>query len=97
MTVPKYRVKFGKKYKKDIKRLMKSHVDLAALEKVIDLLQRDVKLVAKFQDHELKGKLKGTRECHIGPDWLLQYAKDEEYLYLMLISTGSHRRVLGIE
>ncbi|MBO6133943.1 MAG: type II toxin-antitoxin system mRNA interferase toxin, RelE/StbE family [Lachnospiraceae bacterium] len=27
----------------------------------------------KYRDHELTGKYKGTRECHVEPDWLLIY------------------------
>ncbi|OGJ57804.1 hypothetical protein A2881_05700 [Candidatus Peribacteria bacterium RIFCSPHIGHO2_01_FULL_55_13] len=75
----------------------KSGYDLSLLGSVIDQLAHGNKLDVRYRDHELKGKLKGTRECHIGPDWLLRYAKDEEYLFLLLVSTGSHRRVLGIE
>lgn len=48
-------------------------------------------------DHALKGKLHGTRECHIAPDWLLRYAIDEDSLILLLISTGDHRHTLGME
>ncbi|EUB16436.1 toxin-antitoxin system, toxin component, RelE family [Shuttleworthella sp. MSX8B] len=28
-------------------------------------------LDAKHRDHDLSGNYKGTRECHIEPDWLL--------------------------
>lgn len=94
---PVYRIKFGKKYKKDIKRLEKSNINLEPLLEVIDKLQNGKKLEAKYKDHELKGKLKGIRECHIAPDWLLLYVTEEDELRLILISTGSHRRVLGIE
>ncbi len=27
-------------------------------------------LDAKYRDHDLTGNYKGTRECHIEPDWL---------------------------
>lgn len=92
-----YRIKLSKRYKKDIKRLEKSRVDLSPLERIVDQLARSEKLSSKRRDHELQGRLKGTRECHIGPDWLLRYAKDESCLMLLLISTGDHRRVLGVE
>ncbi len=92
-----YRIKLSKAYKKGIRRLKKSQKDFSRLEAVINQLARGEVLSAEWQDHALKGKLKDTRECHIGPDWLLRYAKDEKYLILFLINTGDHRQVLGVE
>ena len=86
-----------KQYRKDYKRLLKTCYDMAKLEIIIDALASDKKLENKYHDHDLQGKLKGMRECHIGPDWLLQYKKDDAYLILLLIRTGDHRHVLGIE
>lgn len=86
-----------KQFRKDLKRLKKSGYDLAKLEYVIDILMTGESLPDNYRDHELRGNLHNSRECHIGPDWLLRYAKDDDVLVLMLISTGSHRRVLGIE
>lgn len=43
-------------------------------------------LEAKYRDHALTGNYKGSRECHIEPDWLLIY----ETLVLMLSRVGSH-------
>lgn len=35
-------------------------------------------------------KLIGLWECHIKPDWLLIYAKNDDKLILVLTRTGSH-------
>lgn len=43
-------------------------------------------LEAKYRDHALTGNYKGSRECHIEPDWLLIY----ETLVLLLSRVGSH-------
>ncbi|WP_409144081.1 type II toxin-antitoxin system YafQ family toxin [Facklamia hominis] len=43
-----------------------------------------------YRDHSLVGNYKGTRECHIEPDFLLIYEKIEEVLVLTLVRTGSH-------
>ena len=50
------------------------------------------KLEDKYKDHGLTGKYEGTRECHISPDWLLIYSKEDELSVkvLTLIRTGSH-------
>jgi len=42
-------------------------------------------------------KKNNDRECHLGPDWVLRYRLDEQKRILHLLSTGDHRRVLGIE
>lgn len=93
----KFQVVPTKQYKKDYRRLRKSGFDVKKIEHVIDLLSTGEHLPDRYRDHELKGELKGTRECHIGPDWLLHYQKHEDRLILFLISTGDHRHVLGIE
>ena len=50
------------------------------------------KLSEKYRDHQLINSIrfKNCRECHIEPDWLLVYKKNDEQLILLLIETGSH-------
>ncbi len=91
-----HRVPTGQ-FRKNLRRLERSGFDLKKLETVIDMLSTDKKLEENCHDHELKGRLRGTRECHIAPDWLLRYAKDDNLLILILIQTGDHRHVLRIE
>ncbi|MFH0770755.1 MAG: type II toxin-antitoxin system YafQ family toxin [Candidatus Peregrinibacteria bacterium] len=93
----RYAITATKQYKKDCKRLRKSGRDLSKLERIIDTLASGKTLPNARHDHALKGNLQGTRECHIGSDWLLRYAEDEKYLVLLLIQTGNHRQVLGME
>ena len=93
----KYRIIPTKKYRKDYERLRKSGVDLGKLESVIDRLAAGELLPMKYQDHSLHGNMRHIRECHIGPDWLLCYTKNEGNLVLLLLATGDHRHVLGIE
>ncbi len=93
----RYGITATKQYKKDYKRLIKSGFDVRKLEAVIDQLASGSKLADRHHDHALRGELKQTRECHIGPDWLLRYCKDDDQLVLLLICTGTHRDVLGIE
>jgi len=51
-------------------------------------------LAPKYKDHQLQGKLKEFRECHIEDNWLLIYKKDKTKLILVLIRTGTHDEVL---
>ena len=60
---------------------------------MLGLLQRLANggtLDAKYRDHDLTGNYKGTRECHIEPDWLLIYEICGDVLVLMLYRLGSH-------
>jgi mRNA interferase YafQ len=45
-------------------------------------------LPKKHRDHALIGNWKGSRDCHIEPDWLLIYTLDSDLL--ILERTGSH-------
>ena len=92
-----YEVRAAKQYKKDYKRITRSGLDMRKLEIAIDLLASDTSLPDRYRDHALHGALAGRRECHIGPDWLLMYRKDQGALVLLLLRTGTHRDVLGIE
>ena len=78
------------KFKKSLKLAKKRGLDLKLLDKVINMLQKDTPLEEKYRDHELKGKYQGFRECHIQPDWLLIYLKENDVLTLTLVDTGTH-------
>ena len=84
------------RFKKSLKWAKKRGLDISLLEEVVDMLQNDIKLEDKYRDHELKGNFKGFRECHIQPDWLLMYLKEEDVLTLTLVDTGSHADLLNM-
>lgn len=86
----KYDVQFTTQFKKDLKLAKKQNKNLDKLFEVIDILANGGTLDAKYRDHDLTGNYKGTRECHIEPDWLLIYKVVQETLILKLIRTGSH-------
>ena len=85
-----YELILTRKFKKSLKLAKKRGLDLNLLEKLITSLQNNIPLEEKYRDHELRGKYKGFRECHIAPDWLLIYMKEEDILVLTLIDTGTH-------
>lgn len=91
-----YKLILTGKFKKSLKRAKKRGLDISLLEEVVDKLQNDIKLEEKYHDHDLKGNFKGFRECHIQPDWLLMYLKEEEVLTLTLVDTGSHADLLNM-
>jgi mRNA interferase YafQ len=75
-------------FKRDVKQMQRRGKDLGKLKKVLESLVKDEKLSQKYRDHVLVGQYKGTRECHIEPDWLLIYELAESEV--VLIRTGSH-------
>ena len=90
-----YEVKFTSQFKRDLKLAKKQNKNLDKLFGVIELLSRGENLDAKYRDHDLLGKYKGTRECHIGPDWLLVYEYRNDVLVLMLYRLGSHSELFA--
>ena len=86
----KYRVKPSSKFKKDRNRVKKRGYNLALLEEIVRKLAHGEQLDAKHNDHQLHGKMKDFRECHIAPDWLLVYRIDAGEAVLWLMETGSH-------
>lgn len=75
-------------FKQDVKRMQRQGRDLEKLKRVLETLVKGEGLAAKYRDHVLVGQYKGTRECHIEPDWLLIYELAESEI--ALIRTGSH-------
>ena len=86
----KYEVKFTNQFKKDVKLAKKQNKDLDKLFDVVNILADGGMLDARYRDHDLSGDYKGTRECHIEPDWLLVYEIRDEVLVLMLYRLGTH-------
>lgn len=85
-------IKFTGQYKKDLKLARKRHLPEEKLNDIIFKLANDVELPDSNRDHALSGDYVGTRECHILPNWLLIYSKDdsETIKIITLIRTGTH-------
>lgn len=91
-----YEVILTGKFKKSLKIAKKRGLDLLLLDRVVTMLQNNVPLEEKYRDHELKGRYQGFRECHIQPDWLLIYLKDDGVLTLTLVDTGTHSDLFNL-
>lgn len=84
------------KFKKSLKLAKKRGMSIPLLDYVVEKLLCGIPLEEKYRDHELKGKYKGFRECHIQPDWLLIYLVEEDILTLTLVDTGTHTDLFQI-
>ncbi|HOE09382.1 MAG TPA: type II toxin-antitoxin system YafQ family toxin [Treponemataceae bacterium] len=85
-----YELKKTSQFKSSLKLARKRGFDISLLEEVIEKLRTDQLLEQKYHNHELTGNYKGIWECHIKPDWLLLYYKDNDILILTLVDTGTH-------
>jgi len=80
-------------FKRDVKRMKKRGKDLSRLKEVLEKIISGQQLEAQYRDHVLVGQHKGTRECHIEPDWLLIYELAQSEV--VLIRTGTHADLFG--
>lgn len=90
------KIKYTKKMKQGIKRVIKRGKDISKLNEVLKILAAQNPLPKQYSDHKLTGG-GNFRECHIEPDWLLVYRIFEDKLILSAIATGTHRETLNIE
>lgn len=73
---------------RDLKRLARRGKDLARLKEVVRRLAQGEPLEPRHRDHALSGCWSASRDCHVGPDWVLIYTVAEDSLRLE--RTGSH-------
>lgn len=80
-------------FKRDIKKAQKQtspKPDLEELKKVMVMLAEDKKLPPEKRDHALSNNWNGYRECHVQPDFLLIYKKNDKNNSIRFERVGSH-------
>ncbi|GHT15227.1 RelE/StbE family addiction module toxin [Bacteroidia bacterium] len=85
-----YQLKTSNKYDKEYVLASKRGLDISLLDEVVMQLVKGNVLDARYKNHKLSGDYEGCYECHIKPDWLLIYRKNETDLVLLLMRTGTH-------
>ncbi|MFZ4776346.1 MAG: type II toxin-antitoxin system YafQ family toxin [Terrimicrobiaceae bacterium] len=76
-------------FRKDLKKLKKRGKDILKLKAVVRQIASGATLDERHRDHALTGSLRGSRDCHVEPDWLLIYRKDKDSLFLERSGTHS--------
>ena len=91
------KIAFTSQMKRDVKRMRKRGKDMGKLHETLRLLIKQEPLPPNYRDHQLSGKLKDFRECHIGGegDRLLIYQVYEDVLVLSATATGTHSDLFG--
>jgi mRNA interferase YafQ len=85
---------YTNQFKKDFKHAQKQGKNLAILKQALTTLAKNENLDVTFKDHPLRGNYAGTRECHLGPDWLLIYRINRNEIHLL--RTGSHSELFNL-
>jgi mRNA interferase YafQ len=75
--------------------MVKRGKDIGKLNTLMRQLVNQQPLESRYHDHALTGNLKGHRDCHIEPDWLLIYRIDRDVQEIIFIRTGSHAALFG--
>jgi len=86
----------SKQFNKDFRNYLMKMGDkhFMTLIDVVHSLVNDEALPSSYRDHDLKGKLAGYRELHLGGDLLLLYRIEGNTVYL--IRLGTHAEILGM-
>lgn len=87
-----YKIEVSRQYLKDLKLARKRQLDEKLLNDIIAMLAAGEPLPTKNCDHALSGNYKGYRECHVTPDWLLIYSRNET---LKVVSISAYRHAFG--
>lgn len=85
-----YSLSFGSKFKRDFKTIQKRGYPINQIVDIFQLLEKDGKLPEKYLSHKLTGNYANCCECHIRPDWLLIWERDEMLKEIKLVRTGTH-------
>jgi mRNA interferase YafQ len=60
------------------------------LEKVLNLLITGKPLPLEYKEHPLINNFKNHLDCHIEPDWILIFKRDNVSQLITLVRTGTH-------
>lgn len=81
----------AKRFKKSFKKISQyKNYKQEKMDLCLSYLLSEIPLPKSYKDHELSGKRKGERECHLSPDILLVYRIEKEILILELLDIGNH-------
>ena len=84
-----------KQFEGDYRLMVKRGKDIERLKTVMRRLINQQSLESRYHDHALTGNLRGHRDCHIDPDWILIYRIDRDQQEIIFVRTGSHADLFG--
>ena len=85
-----YKVEFTNSFKKDYLRVLKRGYNEKLIVLTIAKIANSETLSPKYKLHKLSGEFEDCWECHIKPDWLMIWIRDDIAQKIVLIRTGTH-------
>ena len=83
-------IEYTTQFKRDLKRIKKRKKNLHVIHDIIQLIQSEKIIPAKFRDHPLIGNWHHHRELHLEPDWLLIYKYELARNTVIFVRTRTH-------
>ena len=83
------RISYTSQFKKDLEKAKKQRRKLDVLQNIIEILFKGESLPIKYRDRKLIGNYNNRKECHIEPDFLLNYSVKDNTLCLERLGTHS--------
>ena len=90
-----YEIRRTKEFRQNVKLCIRRGKDIEKLLAVVEKLANGEELPEVNRNHLLVGDYSGCWECHIEPDWLLVYRRNNQKLILVLTNTGTHSDIFG--
>jgi len=87
--------KTTKQFEGDYRLMVKRGKDIQKLKTIMRQVVNQQTLESKYHDHALRGNLRGHRDCHLEPDWILIYRIDRDLQEITFVRTGSHADLFG--
>lgn len=85
-----YTLSFSSKFKRDYKTIVKRGYSIYLIVDVFQILEIEGELPGKYLSHKLTGNYLNCWECHIRPDWLIIWERDDINKEIKLVRTGTH-------
>jgi mRNA interferase YafQ len=87
------KLKRHKSFLKDYANIKLADTQFEKFISYLNLLKDGINLPPEAKNHNLKGNWKDFKECHLGGDMLLVYAKFDDEIILTRI--GTHSEIFG--
>lgn len=85
-----YLVSTTKRFDRSVRKCIKRGLDVELLKEALAFLIEDGMVPQEYRPHKLSGNFSSCWECHIQPDWLLIWQRNDDELTLLLVDTGTH-------
>lgn len=88
-----YKLRYTKRFERDLARCKRNGLDLEELWSVVDVLVSNGCVPDENKPHMLRDEYAGCWECHIDENWLLVWRQNDNRLTLLLTNTGTHEEL----